>query len=63
LPFFFDPGWDPEIRPIDARGADGRAGERWDHQNVHAFHGTYGEWLLVKVAKVFPELGRAAGVS
>jgi isopenicillin N synthase-like dioxygenase len=63
LPFFFDPGWDAEIKAIDTRGADGRADERWDHQNVHAFQGTYGQWLLAKVARVFPELGQAAGVS
>ena len=63
LPFFFDPGWDAEIRPIALHRADGEAGERWDHQNVHAFRGTYGEWLLAKVAKVFPDLGRAAGVA
>jgi polar amino acid transport system ATP-binding protein len=32
------------------------SGERWDHASVHDFSGTYGEYLLGKVAKVFPEL-------
>jgi hypothetical protein len=26
--------------------------------NVHAFSGTYGSYLLSKVAKVFPDLAR-----
>lgn len=63
LPFFFDPSWDAEIQAIDTSRADGRADERWDRQNVHEFGGTYGQWLLGKVAKVFPELGQAAGVT
>ncbi len=64
LPFFFDPGWDAAIAPIDMRGAangGAEAEERWDHANVHAFHGTYGQWLLGKVARVFPELGETIG--
>ena len=57
FPFFFDPGWDAEIVPLPER-ADARddSGERWDRANVHAWSGTYGEYLLGKVAKVFPEL-------
>jgi hypothetical protein len=31
---------------------------RWDDQNPHAFTGTYGDYLLSKVAKVFPQLHR-----
>jgi hypothetical protein len=31
---------------------------RWDHASVHAFDGTYGDYLLAKVSKVFPELRR-----
>jgi hypothetical protein len=31
---------------------------RWDHSSVHDFRGTYGDYLLSKVAKVFPELRR-----
>ncbi len=36
------------------------AADRWDGRSVHAFEGTYGDYLLAKVSKVFPELG--AGV-
>jgi hypothetical protein len=30
--------------------------ERWDRASVHLFEGTYGDYLLGKVAKVFPQL-------
>ena len=32
------------------------AAERWDGKSVHELRGTYGEYLLSKVSKVFPEL-------
>ena len=32
--------------------------ERWDRESVYAFRGTYGDYLLNKVSKVFPQLGR-----
>ncbi|MFM8410423.1 MAG: isopenicillin N synthase family dioxygenase, partial [Alphaproteobacteria bacterium] len=60
FPYFFDPGWDTVPRPIEGLGAppaDGRAG-RWDGTSVHEVEGTYGDYLLSKVSKVFPELGR-----
>jgi hypothetical protein len=31
---------------------------RWDGQNLQAFTGTYGDYLLGKVSKVFPQLRR-----
>lgn len=58
LPFFFDPAYTAEVRPIDLGTApqpDDR-GTRWDGESVHAFSGTYGEYLLRKVGRVFPEL-------
>ena len=59
FPFFFDPAFDAEITPLPAPGAarDDSA-ERWDRANVHAFTGAYGDYLLAKVAKVFPELAK-----
>jgi isopenicillin N synthase-like dioxygenase len=60
FPFFFDPGWDARVRPIELPGPapeDDRA-QRWDQASVHAFDGTYGDYILSKVAKVFPELAR-----
>jgi len=60
FPLFFDPAFDAEIRPLPGHEAavdDWRS--RWDKGSVHAFAGTYGDYLLGKVSKVFPELGRA----
>ena len=59
FPFFFDPGFDAEVRSIDGRvlvdvAAD-QAG-RWDGANVHALGGSYGDYLLAKVGRVFPQL-------
>jgi len=56
FPFFFDPAFDAEIEPLpNIRAADDSA-ERWDRVNVHAWRGTYGEYLVQKVEKVFPDL-------
>ena len=57
--YFFDPDFEAEMSPLPDRaatGADGR--HRWDGQDVHAFTGTYGEYLMSKVSKVFPQLHR-----
>lgn len=59
FPFFFDPGYFTRVQPIELPSQevppDDQA-ERWDRASVHAFQGTYGEYLLNKVGKVFPEL-------
>jgi isopenicillin N synthase-like dioxygenase len=60
FPFFFDPGWLAEVSPIEPRGAAHDDREvRWDRASLHDFRGKYGDYLLSKVSKVFPELGRA----
>jgi isopenicillin N synthase-like dioxygenase len=59
FPFFLDPGFAAEVPPLPDRaaaGADGR--RRWDGQDLRAFTGTYGDYLLGKVSKVFPQLRR-----
>ena len=58
FPFFFDPNLDARIRPIESlKGcAPDDARERWDQASVHEFSGTYGDYLLSKISKVFPEL-------
>lgn len=60
FPFFFDPNFFARIQPIEIPGQvappDDQA-ERWDRASVHLFEGTYGDYLLRKVGKVFPELG------
>jgi len=37
-------------------GGDAPAPRRWDGQDLRAFTGTYGDYLLGKVSRVFPEL-------
>ena len=61
FPFFFDPNFNAEIEPlpIGAKMVDDRD-ERWDQASVHEFRGTYGDYLLGKVSKVFPQLFNAA---
>jgi isopenicillin N synthase-like dioxygenase len=59
FPFFFDPNFNAEIRPIETgHGARDNKDERWDRASVHDFRGTYGDYLLSKVSKVFPQLRR-----
>ena len=57
FPFFFDPNFNAEVQSIDLGGVvkDDKH-ERWDRASVHQFSGTYGQYLLGKVSKVFPEL-------
>ena len=58
LAFFFDPSWDAEVVPLPMDGAPAPddAATRWDGASLAAWHGTYGEYLLTKVARVFPDL-------
>ena len=61
MPFFFDPHFEARVRPIEgltAPAASQDRAARWDGANIHAFDGTYGDYLLGKVSKVFPELRR-----
>ena len=63
FPFFFDPNFDARIRPIelpDTAAIDADRHERWDGASVHEFTGTYGDYVLSKVSKVFPHLRRAS---
>jgi len=60
FPLFFDPAFTSRPAPIEGMDAiaafedDGAA--RWDGASVHTFDGTYGDYLLAKVGKVFPDL-------
>ena len=56
FPFFFDPGWDARVRPVPGVSSqrEPSAQARWDGASVHDLTGTYGEYLLGKVSKVFP---------
>lgn len=62
FPFFFDPGFRAEAKALPltaeqkaAAVAQGNA-ERWDKADVQAVQGSYGDYLLGKVGKVFPDL-------
>jgi isopenicillin N synthase-like dioxygenase len=58
MPFFFDPGWDARVEVLDLPDARGDAAppQRWDDADPLLFDGTYGEYVLSKVSKVFPAL-------
>jgi isopenicillin N synthase-like dioxygenase len=60
FPLFLDPSWDAEVVPVpaagDAASAAGSAGDRWDGADVHAWSGTYGDYVVSKVSRVFPAL-------
>lgn len=59
FPFFFDPNFFADVRAINlpsGETAPDDRGSRWDQSSVHIFQGTYGEYLLGKVGKVFPGL-------
>ncbi|HEU5472449.1 MAG TPA: 2-oxoglutarate and iron-dependent oxygenase domain-containing protein [Actinophytocola sp.] len=56
-PFFFDPNFDADVTPVGRAELDDRE-QRWDRASVHEFRGSYGDYLLTKIGKVFPDLGR-----
>jgi isopenicillin N synthase-like dioxygenase len=58
FPLFFDPDMAARIEPIRSAATDDHA-TRWDGASVHAFEGTYGDYLLGKIGKVFPDLKRS----
>jgi isopenicillin N synthase-like dioxygenase len=58
FPFFFDPGFDARVVPLPGAAAHDDSAQRWDKANLHEFSGTYGDYLLGKVGKVFPDLAR-----
>jgi hypothetical protein len=61
MPFFFDPAFDAMLQPIPNVGpptARANLIERWDGIDLREIRGTYGEYLIGKVSKVFPTLGR-----
>jgi isopenicillin N synthase-like dioxygenase len=65
FPLFFDPDFLAVMRPlpiaaVDTSRIEADRTERWDRASVHAFEGTYGDYLLGKVAKVFPQLTEQA---
>jgi len=64
---FLDPAFDAKLEPLPGVVADSQhphTNVRWDRIDPHALQGTYGEYLLSKVSKVFPDLyARGSGVT
>ena len=62
MPLFLDPSFDAVLEPIEVLAPDPTAinrrrhGRRWDGADLAAVSGTYGDYLLGKVSKVFPQL-------
>jgi isopenicillin N synthase-like dioxygenase len=58
MAFFFDPAFEAQLAPIEDIGPERspHTQVRWDEIDPNAPLGTYGDYLLAKVAKVFPEL-------
>ena len=62
LPFFLDPGWTATVTPLpldDGWEAPAERVERWDRADLTSVDGVYGDWLLAKVRRVFPQLADA----
>jgi isopenicillin N synthase-like dioxygenase len=70
FPFFFDPGFHAPLSTLplteqqqkDAAANRARAEacgyRRWDNVDLQSMQGTYGDYLLKKVGKVFPDLAQ-----
>ncbi len=62
FPYFFDPSFNAPLIPLPLspkllqKARKTRSDERWDQSDIHKVEGTYGDYLLKKVGKVFPEL-------
>lgn len=58
FPFFFDPSWDAHVLPLPLNtfAESDASPDRWDGASVFDFDGTYGEYLVAKVSRVFPDL-------
>ncbi len=62
IPLFLDPNFDAVLAPIEVLAPDSSAGNRnrrerrWDNTDLATISGTYGDYLLNKVSKVFPQL-------
>ncbi len=62
MPLFLDPSFDSILEPIAILAPDPtatgrrRLGRRWDGADLAKVSGNYGDYLLNKVSKVFPQL-------
>lgn len=70
FPYFYDPSFSAVMQSIHSHLSDAdktlaasnrqsyETCARWDTQDPSLFEGTYGDYLLKKVAKVFPLLAK-----
>jgi polar amino acid transport system ATP-binding protein len=62
MPLFLDPSFAAVLQPISPApqrpAGVGSSRDRWDGLDLTTLSGTYGDYLLGKVAKVFPDLGQ-----
>ena len=60
FPFFFDPAWTASVQPVRSNrlrhNSSDDKHDRWDNASVHDWSGTYGDYILQKISRVFPEL-------
>lgn len=61
MPLFLDPGFDAVLEPIELPAPEAsitvqNRRARWDGTDLATVSGTYGDYLLSKVSKVFPQL-------
>ena len=61
MPLFLDPGFDAVLEPIELPVPEAsivaqNRRARWDGTDLATVSGTYGDYLLSKVSKVFPQL-------
>ena len=61
MPLFLDPSFEAVLEPIlptpERSVGEAPRPQRWDGTDLATLSGTYGDYLLGKVSKVFPELG------
>ena len=60
VPVLPRPGFAAAVPPLPDRPPPERTADGAGSQDLRAFTGTYGDYLLGKVGKVFPDLRRAA---
>ena len=56
FPLFFDPNFSAVMSPLPEIEKLSEDRTRWDGANLQAFRGTYGEYVMAKISKVFPDL-------
>ena len=49
--------FEARLEPLPEAAADALGAGRWDGLDPNSFSGRYGDYLLQKVGKVFPDLG------